>query len=305
MQLIALVNCSAKKTAPVDAGLRASSLSRSSLWEISAEWHARVERAGVHVRADKLYSGRGFEIAKRAAQTAGEHFYVLSAGMGLVRNDIPIPSYSLSVSRGGQDSILGQATGRSRFGAHDWWHAVHATQGRIKPIGALLRRRPDALIIIAATGPYLEMIGDELADLPDRLCARVRIVGVKNATLTSTRLRPLVMPYDARLNDPSLVLRGTEFDYPARALTHFVHLLRRDKGIQTVEDHARRVRLSLAHLFAPQRVVRQRIDDNFLCCAIDTFKRDGVSKSRALDTLRNVMGLACEQHRFSDAWKNE
>ncbi|WP_338638376.1 hypothetical protein [Burkholderia pyrrocinia] len=161
------------------------------------------------------------------------------------------------------------------------------------------------MIVIAATGPYLDMIADEINALPDRQCSRVRIVGPKNPTLMGARLRTLVMPYDARLNDVNLALRGTEFDYPARALAHFVNLLYRDKSIEAVEDHARRVRLSLAHHSAPRRIVRRRIDENSLRSAIEIFKRDGMSRSRALDTLRNVMGLACEQQRFSDAWEFE
>lgn len=305
MQLIALVNCSARKTAPVEPDLRASALPKSSLWQIATDWHARVARAAVRVRADSLYNGRAFEIAKRVAQATGEDFYVLSAGVGFVRCDAKIPSYSLSVSPDGQDSVLSRASSRSRFSAREWWHAVHSTQGRTNPIGSLLRRKPDALIVVAATGPYLDMIGDEISDLPDRLCSRVRIVGLKNPNVMDARLRPLVMPYDARLNDASLALKGTEFDYPARALAHFVNLLRRDRSIEVAEDHARRVRLSLAHHAAPRRVVRQRIDENSLRLAIETFKHDGMSRSRALDTLRNVMGLACEQQRFSDAWTLE
>lgn len=305
MQLIALVNCSARKTAPIDPDLRASALAKSSLWQVASDWHARVARAAGRVRADSLYNGRAFDIARKVAQTTGEDFYVLSAGMGFVKCDAKIPPYSLSVSPDGRDSVLCRASSRSRFSAREWWHAVHLTQGRTNPIGALLRRKPDALIVIAATGPYLDMIGDEINDLPDCLCSRVRIVGLKSPNLMDARLRPLVMPYDARLNDVSLALRGTEFDYPARALVHFSNLLRQDNVIEPVEEHARRVRLSLSHHSAPRRIVRQRIDENSLRRAIETFKRDGISRSRALDTLRNVMGLACEQQRFSDAWTFE
>lgn len=305
MQLIALVNCSARKTAPVSPDLRASALSKASLWQIATEWHARVARAEVRVRADSLYNGRAFEIAKKTAQATGEDFYVLSAGMGFVRCDAKIPPYSLSVSPDGEDSVLSRASSRCGFSAREWWHAVHSTQGRTNPIGSLLRRKPDALIVIAATGPYLDMISDEISDLSDRLCSRVRIVGLKSANVMDARLRPLVMPYDERLNDATLALRGTEFDYPARALAHFVNLLRRDRSIRAAEDHGRRVRLSLSHHSAPQRVVRQRIDETSLRRAIATFKRDGMSRSRALHTLRNVMGLACEQQRFSDAWTLE
>jgi len=305
MQLIAIVNCGSRKTAPIEPHLRASALAKSSLWQIATDWHARVARAAVRVRADSLYNGRAFDIAKKVAQATGEDFYVLSAGMGFVRCDAKIPPYSLSVSPDSQDSVLCRASSRSRFSARDWWHAVHSTQGRANPIGSLLQRKPDALIVIAATGPYLDMIGDEISHLPDRLCSRVRIVGLKSPNVMDARLRPLVMPYDARLNDASLALRGTEFDYPARALAHFVNLLRRDRSIEAAEDHAHRVRLALAHHSAPRRVVRQRIDENSLRRAIEIFKRDGMSRSRALDTLRNVMGLACEQQRFSDAWTLE
>ncbi|WP_217591337.1 DUF6884 domain-containing protein [Burkholderia sp. GbtcB21] len=269
------------------------------------EWQKRVDRAVTRVRADDLYNGRAFDIAKKVARQTGENFYVLSAGLGLLSSDAQIPSYSLSVSLGNLDCILNRAPDRAHFSAQQWWQAVHSAQGRCNPIDSLLRRRPNALIVIAATRPYLDMISGEVAGLQDDLRTRLRLVGPKSVASLPPQLRSLVMPYDARLNDENLTLRGTEFDYPARALAHFVDLVRRDKRIESIQHHADRVQSSLLLRCAPQRVVRRRIDDESLRQAIQIFRRDGLSRSRALEALRNTMGLACEQQRFSNAWTIE
>jgi hypothetical protein len=146
------------------------------------------------------------------------------------------------------------------------------------------------------------MVADEIAGLDDAILNRVRIVGIKEPASLPQRLQSFVMPYDARLNDANLPVRGTEFDYPARALTHFVNLVRHDSRIEPVKDHAQRVRQSLAPYSAPRPITHQRIGDELLRRHIQAFKRQGLSKSAALDTLRHEMELACEQSRFSRAW---
>jgi formylmethanofuran dehydrogenase subunit A len=112
------------------------------------------------------------------------------------------------------------------------------------------------------------------------------------------------MPYDARLNDTSLKVRGTQFDFPARALTHFLELLRSDSRLLSPSAHARRVRQALARWRAPERVTRTRIDDETLLRRIRSLQRSKTSQAAALAHLRGSLGLACEATRFAAAWRH-
>jgi hypothetical protein len=85
-------------------------------------------------------------------------------------------------------------------------------------------------------------------------------------------------------------------------LAHFVRLIAADRRIASVETHARRVRQSLAHLEAPTRVRRLQVNAGALANLIRTFKRQGLSRSAALQFLRSRRGIACQQERFARVW---
>jgi hypothetical protein len=149
------------------------------------------------------------------------------------------------------------------------------------------------------------MVSAELATLSASAIARVRIVGLTQAKILPETLQPCVMPYDSRLDDVDRDVRGTAFDFPARALAHFTNLVKSDKGIEDVQSHARRVRLSLAHWSAPNLKPRKRIDNKALRKNIKKLKSAGLSRTAALTHLRRKLGLACEQGRFMAAWGNK
>lgn len=301
MQLILTVSCSARKTANFSRLLCASALKRAELPSLASEWRARISAAKDLLPADALYDGRAFALAKAAADATRSDLRIISAGMGLLKRDAPVPSYSLTVTPGTKDFILDRAQKGAPFSVQEWWQALQHRNLR-KPIANLLRERPRALMVIAASAAYVEMVSDELSELDEELRARVRIVGIKNDATVAAPLRSHVMPYDTRLNDTDLELQGTEHDYPARALTHFVELISGDLNLGSTQSHARRVRQSLAHFSAPRRARHRQVEDKELRKLIAEFKRRGFSKTKALATLRNREKLACEQNRFAHLW---
>lgn len=302
MQLIVVVNCTSKKTAAAGEGLCARNLERGDVAYLAKEWRSRVEGASAQqVPARELYSGRAFALASNMAERAGADLYVLSAGMGFVKQDALIPPYNLSVAPGTDDCILLRAGGEP-FTASQWWAALHETQGA-RPLVDLLSQRPNAMLILAATGPYIKMVEAELASLTATQISRLRIVGPTRANGLPEILRPSVMPYDDRLNDADLGLQGTRFDFAARALSHFVGLVGCNERIQSPQDDAKRVRLSLAKHQAPERLQRERIDAAALQRHVRMLKKAGESKTSALAKLRKDLGYACEQQRFSSAWE--
>jgi hypothetical protein len=146
------------------------------------------------------------------------------------------------------------------------------------------------------------MIADEISEVDEHDLQRLRIVGSMPSQLQAS-LRHCVMPYDARLNDASLKIRGTQFDFPARALTHFLELLGSDSRLSSADAHGRRVRQAMARWRAPERVTRRRIDDDTLQRRIRILQRSKTSQAAALAHLRGSLGLACEATRFAAAWR--
>ncbi|MGO4396182.1 DUF6884 domain-containing protein [Variovorax sp. M-6] len=253
------------------------------------------------VPARELYSGRAFALASKAVESAGADLYVLSAGLGFIKQDALVPPYSLSVAPNTEDCILLRSL-TEPFTSSQWWSALHEAR-RSRPLAQLLRVRPKAMLVIAATRPYIEMVEEELASLTIAQVTRLRIVGPTRANALPDFLRPSVMPYDDRLDDAGLGLQGTRFDFAARALTHFVGLVGGDDRIQSPQDHAKRVHLALSRHRAPERVQRVRLDAVALRRHVRALKKAGESKTTALSKLRRDLGYACEQQRFFSAWE--
>lgn len=282
--------------------MRARDLGRGEIGQLAQEWRSRVEQASVpHVPVHELYAGRAFSLASKTAASVGADLFVLSAGMGFVKQDALVPPYNLSVAPGTDDCIL-QRSLQLPFTAAQWWAALHEP-ALSPPLATLLRARPKALLILAATRPYIEMVEEDLLSLTPAQAARLRIVGPTRADALPELLQPSLMPYDDRLDDAELGLQGTRFDFAARALAHFVGLVGKDDRIQSPQDHARRVRLSLSKRQAPVRVERERLNAADLQRHIRTLKKAGESKTSALSKLRRDLGYACEQRRFFSAWE--
>jgi hypothetical protein len=302
MQLIVAVNCTSRKTVKPGRSLCARDLGRGDVEQLAREWRSRVQGAGAQqIPARDLYSGRAFSLASRTAEGAGADLYVISAGMGLVKHDALVQPYNLSVAPDTDDCILRRASAEP-FTASQWWAALHPAQ-RSRPVARLLRERPTAMLVIAATRPYIGMVQEELSSLAPAQATRLRIVGPTRANALPVFLRSSVMPYDDRLDDADLGLQGTRFDFAARALTHFVGLVSDDDRIQSPQDHARRVRLSLAKRQAPEKPLRERLDSAALRRHVRALKKAGESKTSALTKLRRDLGRACEQQRFFSAWE--
>jgi len=304
MQLIVAINCSARKTAVPMSALRARSLPRGTPSDLAAGWRARCARAGGEIAARRLYAGRGFSLACEIARSSGSELRVISAGMGLLSPDSAIPPYSLSVSQQAQDCILHRAPRGLTFSAAEWWHVIRTRVRGVSPFAHLMAARPRSLLLIAATRPYLEMLVSELASLDEPAQNRIRILGPTHTQYLPEPLRHWAMPYDGRLDDVTKNLRGTAYDFPVRALAHFVNLVKLDRRIETAASHARRVRQSLAHWTAPSRPIRKRVDDSTLSRQIKILKVQSIARTAGLRHLRSELGFACEQSRFAKAWES-
>src|SRR5687768_7737726 len=105
MRITVVTNCTARKAVRAPRLLRARSLPVGALKTVAKEWKRRLAGATERVPAAKLYQGRGFQEARRAAQLAQTPLYIISAGLGLITERDFIPAYSLTVSNDHLDAV--------------------------------------------------------------------------------------------------------------------------------------------------------------------------------------------------------
>jgi hypothetical protein len=248
-----------------------------------------------------LYAGRSFQEARAAAEAIKAEVAVVSAGLGLIEADMPVPPYDLSVVPGSADSVLARASDGAT--AADWWRLI----SKVSPFGKSVGERLGAstgIIIFAVSGSYLSMIAHDLNVLDPEVLDRVRIVTRAPPTRIPQKLRANLMPYDDRLDGPSSTIRGTRGDFAARAARHFAQEVIARCPAVTAQEHASEVsRLLSAWHFpsAPERV--RHHDDAIMELLRVHWDRVGGQSSKLLRVLRDELNVACEQGRFVDLMK--
>jgi hypothetical protein len=279
--------------------LQGSSLPKGALQQVGSVWIARVEDARQCVPAAKLYQGRGLSESSAAAGMLGGDLYIVSAGLGVVRSDTPVPAYSITVTDRSPDNVLLRVSMGMLPTPAQWWSVV----SRLSPVGTgiaeLVRRASPQLVLMALPSTYLAMIADDLNGVHGRSLRRVRIFSRALPATFPERLRPLVMPYDERLDGPDSPVQGTRADFASRALRHFAdHVLVGDpRG--SLDAHKQAVTKLLKGWREQAVHSRHRHSDEDLVALIRRHwhAARGLS-SRMLRILRDDLGVACEQGRF-------
>jgi len=283
--------------------LRAQTLRRGSLQGVTSEWVAKLKRASatlppeaLHV-AERLYCGRAVAECVNAAEIMGANLAFISAGLGVVPRGKKIPSYGLTSSLGHPDSVIGRTEGG--VNAASWWDALATAMKAKHPIAKFVSKSRARLVLIAMSGPYLKMIASDLASLSTRNRRKLRIIGPRRLKDVPDALQAQWMPYDARLDARKSAYRGTEADFPHRALLHFTHRILRKHARANSDDHSRKVRSSLAPFKANARSRGKSVTDEELVPVLrDLWSRHGGRRSAMLRDLRDNSGFACEQKRF-------
>src|SRR3546814_5302414 len=121
MPLVITACTSRKRIAPAEV-MRACTLAVGSLATVSRAWTCRLRKAARVAPACQLYCGRSFSEASGAARKLGSGFAIVSAGLGFVTGDGPVPTYSLTVASGGEDNVLDRIAPRAV--PKDWWTRI-------------------------------------------------------------------------------------------------------------------------------------------------------------------------------------
>jgi len=252
----------------------------------------------------ELYRGPSASAGRAAAEESGASWYLTSAGMGLVHSSRRIPSYDLTIARSGQNSsVLRKIRSGQRDSAQEWWKALTEVRGAPYPIRRLIKRRKDALIVLAVSTPYLQMIDRDLIGLSQDDVKRIRII-TANKNVVPNQLRTAVMPYDARLNSRDSPVRGPMVSFVQRAAWHFLRIVAAYRGSSSALVDADRVRRALATLRPPIAKRRRRVSDRRLIKLATKMRSEGIASAHmGLRVLRKRFRIACAQSRFARIWQ--
>lgn len=296
MRVALVTNCTNRKA--LEPSVSAHAIKSRTLRAFLTEWQSKLQRAPAEMYARDLYLGRGFQEAKRAWQEAlalgDADLLIASAGLGILTANDKAPSYSITVSPQGGDSVV------SRLGiadAADWWGALTRRKH-----GLLARCGAADIVVVALSAPYLHMMRHELTAVAAATPKRLRIIARNDPGVEAPELSRFWIPYDTRLNGAKSPYSGAESDFAQRSLRHFVeHILARAPraGFQS---HAESVARALSGMSRPRRVKRLRLNDN----EIVRLMRDigsSVGSGRMLRILRDEHNVACEQTRCSNLFK--
>lgn len=261
--------------------------------QLAEAWRTLVGRAAPAGSVRSLYQGRSIVDAAAAAAWLESSWYVVSAGLGLVRSDHLVPAYECTVVAG---SELGGRLRELGATAADWWNAVTAHQPY--PLSRLIAQSPT---LLALPSTYLRMIHDDLARVSPIEAVQLRIfTSTVGARFVPEHLVDCVMPYDDRLESVRNYA-GTRSDFAQRALRHFVEEL----GAASLPLEEARATVSEALVRLPQRLrsVGQRMsDDEIQRVLTEQWSQHGGSCTRLLRYLRDEARISCEQRRFSRIW---
>lgn len=229
-KIVVIVPCSSMKSVEVPDSARASALPRGSQHAVSGAWLDRLGGLEPATLARDLYAGRAFRLARRAAERAGAELYVISAGLGLVRADTVVPGYGLSVSAPGSPDNIQDRIIDEKLDIPAWGLALR----RGKYSAAL----PEAgLVVGALTGPYHYLLSPYLNEYPSP--EKVRLIGQGAEGRVHPSFRGAVLPYEREKLDAQVP--GTGFDFPARALVHFLEEVLPHSPSGSISEHRRLV----------------------------------------------------------------
>lgn len=284
---LVITHCTKRKRAAAPEALQARRLPVGTAAQVASDWAARLAAAPTALHAKDLYAGRGMVEARRAADVLGGRFAILSAGLGLVDGDAPVPAYSLTTIKGDPDDIQ-RRTGGTRS---DWWKAIQAVSPFVQT-----NRPTDGLIFAAVSTAYLEMVAADWCAWPSADLSRLRLFSKVAPGGVAEALLPAWMPYDDRLDGVGPGLAGTQGDFAQRAMRHFATQI---GSAGTQADDREAVLAALSGVARRPRPVRTRLEDAAIKATIraEWGAAQGQS-STMLRRLRDTLGLACEQGRF-------
>lgn len=276
--------CSAvKRRAP---SLQGSALPRAAQPQIAEAWLDMLRHAKPTDRADEVYGGRSFGLAKGVARQFDADLAIVSAGLGYVKGETRVPSYDFTLARG--NSLGSHVLGG--IDVHKWWKAMLGGPFSSSPTDDFASRQ---LVLVCLSRAYAPFVAPELSSVPTE---RLRIFGTSLNGALPESLKACVLPYDDRL--ASLGFTGTRSDFAQRALAHYATHVH--SGGSLADDRARVLAtMKGGHYPMPTKIHASVDDDAIRAWIRKLLPIVGARRSPMLQHLRHVEGIACEQRRFA------
>jgi hypothetical protein len=291
--------CTDRKRGKPNQVLQARDLTPGSYRDVAAAWLRRIEASSAENQAKAVYCGRAFSEALAAASHLESPMWIVSAGLGLVRANEPIPTYSLTVSRGAPDSILTKIV-EDQPRSRDWWAALVAEGAASRSLHGIVNETANTIVLISLSAAYAKMLENEFEAMAEDQIDRLRIFGLSLDRALPERFHRAVMPYDRRLDGTDSPLPGTLTDFSTRAMRHFAQMAR--TGEIKLEDLREDRTVVLSKLsgwtepLVPKRIPKS--DDEIKDLIIKHWLDVEGQSGRMLRYLRDDLLVACEQGRF-------
>lgn len=290
---IIITNCTQRKRRVAGSVVRLADNIHPRDDRMMAAWLQALSAATSRTPARNLYCGRSFREAIAAAEVSGGTLWIASAGLGLVSADTAIPCYNATVAGNSPDTVP--------MAPISWFAALQQES----PFADQPDFQTRPLVLAALSSPYLNMLKNWLHGLTEQNPGRLRIFSRAHPSELPPALRPFLLPYDARLDDPSLGRSGTVSDFAQRALRHFVDTVLRDLPEAGLEEHRMAVAARLANAQQPRRPGNRQISDEEVRILIRTNWQVAEGRAgRMLSLMRGTLGVACEQSRFARLFRS-
>jgi hypothetical protein len=298
MSYLVITNCTGRKAHPPDPKLRVAPklTSQKDIRECASVWANNVKNAKHLHKAESLYQGRSIIDSNAVRNALNAHFYVISAGLGLVSSQDLIPSYELTVVDG---SPFGKQLQKQGYSNQDWWKKLNgALKKTNSPLKKMISEVDYKQVFIALPSTYLEMIQDDLWGAEPKLLGRVLIFTSTYGTqFIPKEWRHHALPYDERLEDTKSGYAGTRSDFPQRAMRHFLETVWTPKD--SLEINIKKTSQNLKKLQKPTLPARRRVDDAQILRIIKKNWKSKLGNSRdLLRYIRDEALVSCEQSRF-------
>ncbi len=301
--LFIITSCSNRKRATASGVVGIHSIPRDSTANVAKRWMKNVRAARHTKTATELYVGRGFAQAMECKALVCGRLFVVSAGLGLIEGDAQVPNYDLTISP--SSSNIERRIIKGEFSCRTWWAEISKLGTQIRGISGLISAYPASLLFIALPRTYVNMVAEDLGSIGPRLAEHIRLFSSEGARhLLPPALQPTLMPYDSRLDGPDSPLPGTKADFAQRAMHHFLKNIYPHLSNDPAQD-ARAVLRLLRRLRPPVRPNRKRMSDPEVTAVMRKhFKKVDGQSSQMLIYLRQNLGIACEQKRFTKLFRD-
>lgn len=286
MKYISVTHCTANKSFPAQIVLSGPKQDQNSVFNL---WNEKIEFCNTSSPAQDLYSSRGYKSLLQSIDVNSE-FYVVSAGLGLVRRNTLVPSYDCTIAPGHPSSLCHMC--REKPNLKKWWEKLRKT--RFSAAGlATICSEADALLI-SLTKNYIDMVLDDL-----------REVSKPTIIFTTERNFPnqlpqnfLRAPYSEAFDGPMGKLRGTKADLAQRCHADFLNRLRLcDNDYERVLSDVKENMLSWP---TPEKgTPKTSKTDQEIISIIEDHFLFFTNKRNFLRHLRHNLNIPCEEKRFS------